>query len=179
MRRSTIHIPYREITKRLTPLVRGRVLHITCAANLPSILSDGAISGNADGRWASSFGSSRNGFFRVRNAVSVFDYRSVSDDEFEDAWMKCGPHRALSQCNYRIALLFLASESYKRLISWKLWAKEEAWEQMLVPHVEAGYPAPLPVSDIEEILELRTRYYPSRLERALWAARVRSPKQET
>lgn len=178
MKRSTVRIPYRQITTQLTPIVRGRVLHITCAASLRSILADGAVSGNADGRFASSFGSSKNGFFRLRNAVSVFDYRSVSDVEFEGAWMKCGPHRAFAQCRYRIVLLFLAPESYPRLINWERWRQEQAWEQMLVPYVEAGYPAPLPLDAIEEILEVRTRYYPTRLERAIWAARDQTSKRE-
>ena len=178
MKRSKIQIPYRQITEHLAPIVRGRVLHITCSGNLPSILAGGAVSGNADGHLASSFGSSDNGFFRSRNVISVFDYRSVSDAEFEDAWSKCGPFRALQKCGYRIALLFVDQPNHDCLISWKQWQKEQAWEQMLVPYVEAGYPAPLPLSAIEEIIEVRTRYYPSRLERLLEASWEEKPKDE-
>jgi hypothetical protein len=129
------------------------------------------VLGNADGRLASSFGSSSNGFFRLRNAVSVFDYRSVSDEEFEDAWSKCGPHQALAKCGYKIALLFLAPDFHGHLIGWRLWQEQQAWAQMLVPHVEAGFPAPLPIEAVEEIVEVRTRYRPGALERALLAGR--------
>ena len=159
-------------------MLRGRVLHITCARNLPSILAAGAVLGNADGRFPSSFGSSANGFFRVCNAVSVFDYRSVSDEEFKDAWLKCGPHRAFTQYGYKIALLFLAPHSHDRLISWRRWHEQQAWEQMLVPYVEAGFPAPLPIDVVEEIVEVRTRYRPGPLERALLAAQDRNASSE-
>jgi hypothetical protein len=155
------------MTARLGPIVRGRVVHITCARNLRPILKAGAVSGNSDGRLKSSFGSSANGFFRQRNAVSVFDYRSVSNAEFEDAWCKCGPLTAFPKCAWRLALLFLEPEHCNVLQGWQSWHREQAWEQMLVPDVEAGYPAPLPISAIEEILEVRTRYYSSRLEREI------------
>jgi hypothetical protein len=170
VKRSKIFIPYAEIKERLTTIMRGRVLHMTCNGNLQSILSAGEISGNADGRFASSFGGSRDGYFRKRNAVSVFDYRhSVPDSEFESAWGKCGAHTALHLCNFRIVLMFLSEEFFDHLISWKEWSLEEAWEEMLVPFVEAGYPAPLPLSAIEEIIEVHTRYNPSPLEKALAA----------
>lgn len=165
VKHSHIYIPYRQMTERLVPIVRERVLHITCTSNLQSILADGKVSGNANGRLSSSFGSSSNGFFRCRNAVSVFDYRSVPDDKFEDAWSKCSPLTALRNCNFKIALLFLAQESYEHLINWRRWHDDQSYEQMLVPYVEAGYSAPMPLSAIDEILEIRTRYYPSRLER--------------
>lgn len=171
MKRLSIYIPYRQMTERLGPMVRERILHITCTRNLRSIISDGRVSGNANGSLPSSFGSSRNGFFRRRNAISVFDYRGLSDEAFYDAWCKCGPLTALPKCGYKIAALFLAENVYSQLISWRLWHKEQAYEQMVVPQVEFGYPAPLPLTAIEEILEVRTRYIPSALERILAASR--------
>lgn len=88
-----------------------------------------------------------------------------------DAWCKCGPLTALPKCGFKIAALFLAENVYSQLISWRLWHKEQAYEQMVVPQVEFGYPAPLPLTAIEEILEVRTRYTPSALERILAALR--------
>jgi hypothetical protein len=174
MTRTKIFIPYRRITEELAPLVRGRVLHITCARNVSSILKAGGILGNMDGRFTTSFGSAINGFFRRRNMVSVFDYRSVSDARFEAAWGDCGPHIALRTCRYSIALLFVAPAFHDALVSWTTWKQEEAWEEMIVPDVEAGYPAVLPIAAIEDILEVRTRYYPTALERAIDAARKRN-----
>jgi hypothetical protein len=167
MKHMKIYIPYPKITERLVPLVREKVLHITCSAHLPSILAAGGVSGNADGRFRSSFGSSANGFCRTRNLVSVFDYRSVPDDEFERLWSWCGPYTALLRCQSRIALLFIKELNCDSLVSWKAWESEQAWEQMMVPYVEAGYPAPLPLEAIEEIVEVRTRRPVSSLERAL------------
>ena len=108
-------------------------------------------------------GSSAKGYFRRRNAVSVFDYRGLSDQTFDEAWCKCGPLTAFRKCGYKIAILFVAPGAYGQLISWK----EAAYDQMVVPYVECGYPAPLPVTAIDEILEISTRYYPSKLERGL------------
>lgn len=170
VKRSSIHIPYRHMTERLAPMVRERVLHITCAQNLRSILAGGEVSGNADGALASSFGSSSNGFFRRRNAVSVFDYRGLSNEIFEESWFNCGPLTALHRCGFKIAILFLAPASHNRLISWRQWHAERAYDQMLVPHVESGYPAPLPIAAVEEVLEVTTRYYPSKLEKLVRGA---------
>ena len=167
MKHTKIYVPYAQITERLVPMVRGRVLHITCSAHMSSILAAGEVSGNADGRFKSSFGSSSNGFCRTRNLVSVFDYRSVPNDEFERLWTWCGPYTALLKCQSRIALLFIRPVSCDCLVSWKAWQKEQAWQQMMVPYVEAGYPAPLPLNAIEEIVEVRTRRPVSALERAL------------
>ena len=45
----------------------------------------------------------------------------------------------------------LQSESHKKLITWEKWKLEEAWSEMVVPHLESGYPGHVPLSEIQEI----------------------------
>lgn len=149
-----------ELQDRLLPRLRGRVFHVTCAANRDSIAAAGAILPNLDYRLPSSFGASREGFFRLRGCVSVFDYRQVSDERLEDSLWRCSPWNAVRRCQYQLAVYFLAPEACAVLESWHLWGQQEAWRQMVVPHVEAGHPGPISLNAVDELLQVMIEPHP-------------------
>jgi hypothetical protein len=173
MQRSKLTISDTDLSDAWPTMVRGRVLHVSCASNIDSILRHGILP-NTEGGLATSFGSSSSSFFRLRGCVSVFDYRAVSDEHFESSWRACSPATALHQCNDRVALFVLRPEACDTLESWQLWKSTESYSQMVVPHVEAGHPGPIPIESIEELIELAVVRTPSPIADALRQARLRA-----
>lgn len=48
----------------------------------------------------------------------------------------------------------LKSEVYDALVPWTKWKEDQAWSEMVVPYVEAGYPGPLPFRLVPEIISV-------------------------
>lgn len=171
---SELRLDYVHAYRVLLPLLRGRVFHVTCGANLPAILTDGQIKANVDGKLKTAFGSSENSFFRLRGRVSVFDYRTSTDEEIDKSLTKCSPYQAGHMCGFELAFFFLNDVACSRLEPWVLWKTAKPREDMgipgVVPYVEAGHPGGIPMADIDEILKVVMRYEPSPLELAVQAA---------
>lgn len=140
-----------ESVEDLMPKLRGRVFHVTPTYNMPSIEESGMILSNQSLAWESLFGNSVNGFFRLMNCVSFFDYRNYKTREFEEHVYKCLPTNPLRETS-SISILFLAKSEFKKLASWVKWKEQEKWSQRVVPHVEAGYPGPVKLEYITEQL---------------------------
>ena len=134
--------------------LEGRVFHVTRLTYLPSIVECGEIRPNADGALPTTFGSSKNAFFRNRNCVSLFDYRLELTEEIKDFRRRCYPFSPARPPNGAIAILILNPEVCGALIPWTAWKEKEAWSEMVVPHVEAGYPGPLPFRLVSEIISV-------------------------
>ena len=134
--------------------LQGRVFHVTRLAYLSSIVECGEIRPNSDGALPTTFGSSNNAFFRNRNCVSLFDYRPEPTDEIKDFRLRCYPFRPAFPPNGAIAILILRPAAYETLIPWTKWKDENVLSEMVVPHVEAGYPGPLPLRLVEEIISI-------------------------
>jgi len=141
----------------LDQMLRGRVFHITSSKNLDSIRNAGGLFPNSEMTWSSDFGNSINGYFRLRNCVSFFDYRKHGATEWEEHAYKCRPTQILSEVE-AITVLFLSSSQYDKLIPWTKWKEEKAWSHRIVPHVEIGYEGVVPLKYITEI----ARYAPGR-----------------
>lgn len=163
-----------EPTHDLIALLRGRVFHVTRASYVPSILQAGFILPNADGVLPTTFGSSQNGFFRLRGCVSVFDYRNAPSEEIETFGSGCYPFQPAVPGGDGIAILTLSPETHERLLPWTLWHQEGAYKQMVVPHAEAGYPGPVAVSLISEVMYLSLTEDPDSLA-AMFRAVYRRP----
>lgn len=134
-------------------MLEGRIFHTTRRENWEKIVDSGEIRPNPDGRLPSTFGYAKNSFFRKRGCVSVFDYRMPPDDAIQGFRRKCRPFDPAGE-GAGIAILLLKNSVEARLISWEKWKKEEAWGEMIVPHVEAGHPGPIVLSDIEQVVFL-------------------------
>jgi hypothetical protein len=135
--------------------LEGHVFHITRLAYLPSIIECGEIRPNADGALPTTFGSSKNAFFRNRNCVSLFDYRLAPTDEIKDFRRRCYPFTPARPPNGPIAVLILHPKVCSVLIPWTKWKEEEAWSEIIVPYIEAGYPGPLPLRLVAEIISIQ------------------------
>lgn len=143
--------------------LQGRVFHVTRLSYLPSIVECGEIRPNRDGTLQTTFGPSNNAFFRNRNCVSLFDYRPEATEEIEDFRGRCYPFRPAFPPNGGIAILILQPAAYDALIPWTRWKDEKALREMVVPYVEAGYPGPLPLCLVAEIMSLEITEDPKSL----------------
>jgi len=143
--------------------LQGRVFHVTRLTYLPSIVECGEIRPNGDGVLPTTFGSSKNAFFRNRNCVSLFDYRSEPTEEIKDFRWRCYPFRPAFPPNAPIAILILQLEAHDSLIPWTKWKEENALSEMVVPYVEAGYPGPLPLRLVAEIITVEITEDPQSL----------------
>ncbi|MET0070269.1 MAG: hypothetical protein ABW096_09510 [Candidatus Thiodiazotropha sp.] len=135
----------------ILPILANRVFHVTPTTNIDAIRECGSLLPNTDQQWTSPYGNSKNGFFRLKNCVSFFDYRCYGTKEWSDNAFKCSPTQILDRFP-SITFLFLNPNTYKMLISWEQWKIEQAWRQRVVPYVECGYPGPVPLSQITELL---------------------------
>jgi hypothetical protein len=142
-----IRLKPNQFQAAILPLLVGRVFHVTTRAAYDAIVVTGEIKPNFDGVNPSPFGS-RGSFFRKRGCVSLFDLRAASATEIDDYLCRCHP----LQAGERIVFLFLARAAWNVLIPWTQWQQEQAWSEIVVPHVEAGYLGPIPVPLIDEVL---------------------------
>jgi len=150
-----LHIHTRSETENLDDIessLEGHVFHVTKLAYLPSIIECGEIRPNADGAFPTTFGSSAESFFRKRNYIPLFDYRAEPTDRIKQFRERCYPFTPARKGKGPIAILIISQEVYKDLVPWNKWHEEEAYEQMVIPYIEAGYPDPLSIDFITEII---------------------------
>lgn len=136
-------------------LLEGCVFHVTRREYWPAIQRTGAILPNIDGSLATTFGSSKNSFFRNRGCVSVFDYREPPDEEIIDCRRRCYPFQPAAPGGKGITLLVLNSSLHEHLQPWTLWQDEKAYEEMIVPRVELGHIGPISLNLVDHIMHLR------------------------
>ena len=143
--------------------LEGRVFHVTKLEHLPSILKCGEIRANSDGKLPTTFGFSKNAYFRKRNCVSLFDYRAKPTDTIKRFREHCPPFSPASP-NNPIAILILDPAAYNKLIPWTAKRNEDnAHGEMIVPNVETGYPGPLSLRLITEIIKVEINDNPNSL----------------
>src|SRR4051812_10569003 len=106
MKMNCISAKYDEEEKSILPLLRGHVFHVTSACNLPGIIEAGIVP-YRDGKFESPFGS--NGFFKSRDCVSFFDFRS---DDAEEKVQGCYPLGQMKE----YAVLYLSPAFHRLLI---------------------------------------------------------------
>jgi hypothetical protein len=152
----------------ISSALEGRVFHVTKLAYLDAILTSGEIKPNGDCALPTTFGYLGNGFFRKRNCISVFDYRLDATDEIRNFRKHCWPFQhALDG----IAILIFKPDIHSSLIPWTLWKEEKALSEQVVPYVEAGYPGPISVNLIDEVICLTFEEDPNSLAAILRKAR--------
>jgi hypothetical protein len=111
-----------------------------------------------------------NGFFRKRGCMSLFDLRQPPPNE--DYLYRCSPFGAVA-CN-GIGILILSPSACDDLVPWTLWRDQQAWGEVVVPYVEAGYRGPIPLTLIDELIEVQVIEEPDPLGDALLEGRRRA-----
>ena len=146
----------------ISPLLEGRVFHVTKLTHFDAILTEGAIKANGNGALPTTFGYT-GAFFRKRNCVSLFDYRLEPTDQIRDFRMRCPPFQPARPDSDGIAILILKPEVDLALIPWTRWKEENALRDMVVPYVEAGYPGSISIDLIDEVICLKIEEDPKSL----------------
>ena len=134
--------------------LEGTVFHVTKREYWHAILAAGELLPNQGRSLPTSFGP-YDSFFRNLGCVCVFDYRTRPDDSIVDFRRRCYPFQPASPGNDGIAIFVLNPSVYPRLLPWTLWEEQQAWSQMVVPHVEAGYPGPISLELVDRVIMLR------------------------
>jgi hypothetical protein len=147
---SQIHIESGDPLDKLMNHLEGRVFHVTKACYWPEIYASGEINPNINGELKTSFGSSKNSYFKNKGCVSLFDYRNIYEEEPQKHMYKCCPTNPLN-ADSGIAILIFKPEIHSKLQSWEGW-KNGDLSQMVVPHVEAGYFGSIPLSLVKKVI---------------------------
>ena len=173
MNEQSLSVHQRDLSTVLLSLLIRRVFHVTAQEAFASILTEGMIKTNENGDFAFTFGQSANSYFRRRGCVLVFDLRSVTSEQLEDSLRKYYFLNPRFTANKPV-FLFLNLTCFERLIPWLRWKEEEAYHEMVVPYVEAGYPGNIPIALIDVALRVEVDNPPSPLDLALQAAREKA-----
>jgi len=150
-----IHLEQGDALEQLMPLIEGNVFHVSKLTNWMEIKAAGKIVPNKHGELKTSFGSFKNSYFKNKGCVSVFDYRNIHEEEPQKHKYKCNPTAPLKP-NVGIIIFILPEGTYSNLASWTGW-KEGDLNQMVVPHIEAGYQGAIDLSLIETIIFVTTQ----------------------
>lgn len=178
MIRTQLRLPENAVLESLLPRLKRRVFHVTNSTNLNLILNDGEIRPNVDRSYESAFGN-YNSFFRNRNCVSLFDYRTITDEQLEDSIIRCNPVEPIILSPGSGLTIFLLSERCcPDLLPWSMCDNEKAWHEMVVPHVEAGHRGSLSLELVDELLCVEIDENPDPLVAKLRAARKQSDASE-
>lgn len=141
-------------------LLEGAVFHVARREHWPAIEASGALLPNPDRSLPTTFGSSANSFFRNRGCICLFDYRAPPDDTIREYRRRCYPFQPAAPGNAGVAILVLNQSVHGELLPWTLWKEAGALDQMVVPHVEAGYPRPIPLRLVDRMILLRVEEDP-------------------
>jgi hypothetical protein len=146
-----IHVEEPKLRATVLPKLMGRVFHTTTHASYKQILQTGSILPNEHGRFPSNFAFGVPPYFQERGCVSVCDLRVGVANELED-WLSKYDCVKPRWDWFSVAYLFLGAMARERLITWDQAVKEDGLTIHGAPHIEAGHPGAIPVSDLEEIL---------------------------
>lgn len=154
-----IRVKETELRDQLLPLVQGRIFHVARQSYLERILADGRIQHNRDGQLPTTFGSSTISYFRTRSCVCLFDLFHPSKDQQNRHLRDCWPFMP-ARPGSGIAILMLAVEAHDEVITYAVAKRAGALKEMIVPYVEAGYAGDLPLTLIDEIVEVEVDVVP-------------------
>ena len=153
----------------ILPILRGSVFHVTNRLGLNGIVKDGLIRNNKNGKLPYSYETSARSHARTRGRVSLFDLRSISDDQLKlalnDYYFLSPP----STKNNPIFLIFSTS-LYPALIPWTQARDENAGREAYIPHAETFHQGDISASSISHVVSVkikRTRRRPNSLSKAL------------
>lgn len=142
-----------ELRDKFLPKLREKVFHVTSYEGYKMIEKEGMIKSNANGKMGYTYPQSETSYGRKRGYICLFDLRSKTEDEIENA-IECfyflGDYRLGDKQTY----LIMHEEIYADLIDSSRAKAEIGFKEMWIPNVECWYPRDLPLSSIKEIIVL-------------------------
>jgi len=139
-----------ELRKKLLPILKGKVFHVTSYVRFKKIQEDGLIRSHIKKKHGRTF-AYENSYGRLRGYVCLFDLRNKKKSEINhglDCFYFLG-HRLLSK---KQTHLIIKEEYYSKLIDTQHAKAEVKFSELFVPHIECWYPANLPLSNIQEVV---------------------------
>ena len=85
---TSIKLHYSNLKEELLPLFLGKVFHVTTKDACSSIMAEKKIRNNMKGEREFVFPQSENSYGRKRGYVCLFDLRSATTEQIQDALMK-------------------------------------------------------------------------------------------
>jgi len=132
--------------RQLLPRLRGKVFHVTTPANALSIIQSGRIGSNQSNcyplRWQGT------SYFRKRGFVSVCDLHHNTSVRLTNEAALSKYHIFNQGTMGASAFFFLAESHYDRLVKWRACKKETGLSELVVPHLESGFPNEILLRDI-------------------------------
>jgi hypothetical protein len=153
MIRSSLRLDANELETRLLPKLLGRVSHVTSLSAMSEILRDSALRPGRES--ALGYGATSSSYFRSRGCLSLTDLRSVSREQLDfslSQYYFLNP--PLPQRDAPVFFVF-HQDVYADLIPWTAFKSRLPNDGVrVVAHTEAGYPRDIPLSLVDEIIEV-------------------------
>jgi len=142
-----------ELKKKVLPLLKETVFHVTSVNAYKGIVSDRAIIPNTDKKFSYTFPQSENSYGVKRGYICLFDLRNKNDDIIKKALMKFYFLNPYPNRN-RSVFLILSPKLYFNLIDYTEAKKGTGYREMWIPHVECWYPGSIQLKDIDEVIRV-------------------------
>lgn len=143
-------IPSEKLEETLFPRLAGSVFHVTTQGAAKQIIADGEIRNNKSGQFEFMFPQAENSYFRQRGCVCLFDLRSKSQEEIEEALTK---YYFINPYSTDKPVFFILNTSfYPDLVPYTEYLNEKAYDTVIIPHVEVGYLGNISLEMISMIL---------------------------
>ena len=146
-----------ELRKELLPKLRDRVFHVTTQEAWPSIVASGCVSVDPPEyvlKWE------YDAYFRSVRHISLCDLRSLAEDELELGLQRfrfLDPRRSSTGPVY----LFLGRAATEKIVTYcEAVDRAHSLGKMIAPHIEAGYPGDLPLTEISDVLVVQVKRMP-------------------
>ncbi len=139
-----LSLSHARLKESLLPVLRGNVFHVTTRTGFLGVTKDGFIRNNKNGLYTYSF------------PQSLFDLRTLSEDQVERAlenfYFLNPPYTENNPF-----FLFLSESLHHKLVPWTHARDEQAWQEMFIPIVEGFYPEDIPITCISRVVAVRVR----------------------
>jgi hypothetical protein len=133
----------REMRKQLSSLLCGKVFHATDEYGFQGIKTSGFVLTASDLESRFVKWPSMNSYFRNRGYVSFCDfYHAKNYRVVKKGYLK---YRFWSQRSDSVCLLLLKENQYSSLLTWYDLVTTDWVKEMVVPHIESGLKAPVPI----------------------------------
>lgn len=154
MRIEECQIEINDLEKDLLPKLIGKVFHVTSRQYFKMIIEGGSIIANPPSPAQKCEPIYNKAYGRDRNYVSLFDLRIATTKEIENA-LEGLFFLNLKKCDDKPVFIFFKEKIISKLIPWteaerEVGYRKEGW----VPYVEAWYPSPLSIENINYVLKV-------------------------
>jgi len=151
---TSTELHYSNLEKELLPLLLGKVFHVTTKDACSAIMAEKTIKNNMKGDYKFRFPQSENSYGRKRGYICLFDLRSATTQQIQDALMKfyfLNPFRNKSDPYFFI----VSSSAWSQLIDTSVAKSEIGFKEMWIPDVECWFPKDLSLDHVDEVIEVK------------------------